>query len=318
MKDSFVFILIAVMALVSGGQTVAQDDPLVRGTLMHDGLERTYELYVPSTLDPSQPAPLLIGLHGGAGTGADVHGVTLGGFSRIADRENAIVVYPNGVEGHWNDGRIGLDHRSVSENIDDVGFIAALIDELAATYNIDLKRVYVTGLSNGGAMSFRLACDLGDRIAAAAPVIFTMAEEQVTMCNPTRPVPILIMNGTADPIIPYEGGQADILDVYYVGQLVSTAASVDFWRQHNQCPETAIAATETLRDRVRRDDSTVERTIYGPCADGSEVVLYTIVGGGHTWPGGIQYLPQSLIGPTNRDIRATDEIWAFFSRHTLP
>ncbi len=176
---------------------------VTNGWLTHDGRERTYALYTPP--QPSASMPLLIALHGGGGRGSGMIHITYGGFNRLAERETFVVVYPDGVDKRWNDGRGLTEWRAHRERVDDVGFIAALIDQISAEQPIDRRRVYVTGISNGGMMSYRLACELGDRIAAIAPVVAALPAH-LSGCVPPHAMPIILMNGTDDPLIPYQGG----------------------------------------------------------------------------------------------------------------
>jgi len=252
-------------------------------------------------------------LHGGGGTGYGMPRFT--GFNAIADRENFIVVYPDGIEKHWNDGREPKRYRTHIENTDDVGFISALIDELSSELNIDTGRIYVTGISNGGMMSHRLACELSERIAAFSPVVSNLPVSMLKVWNPSRPMPALIINGTDDPLVPWEGGDIR-LGIMKLGEVLSVADTVKFWTTMNRCSSSPIV-TE-LPDKDPNDGTTVRKEIYAGCSDGAEVVLYTIEGGGHTWPGGIQYLPESFIGKTSREFNASEVIWQFFKEHPMP
>ena len=237
--------------------------------------------------------------------------LTRSGFHRLANQDGFIVVYPQGLDQHWIDGRdVNADeHR---DGTDDVRFFAALIDHLASTHTIDRSRVYATGISNGGMMSLRLACDLANQITAVAIVTGSMWDELAATCTPPRPVPILILNGTDDPLVRWDGGDVTIFGKSR-GEVWSTEDTVAFWREHNRCP--ADAQISTLPDLNPDDHTRVTHTVYGPCADETTVALYTIEGGGHTWPGGAQYLHHWLIGRTSREIDANTVIWSFFEGH---
>jgi len=275
------------------------------------GLRRTYNVHVGSSYDPTRPTPLVIVLHGGGGTGKGMPKLT--NFDIIADRENFIIVYPDGFEKHWNDGR-GVQWQAQIENTDDVGFISALIDDLSVGFNIDAKRVYVTGISNGGMMSHRLGCELSQKIAAIAPVASNIPVNMASVWEPSRPVPALIINGTDDPLERWEGGEIRLGRNTY-GIVLSVADTVKFWVGKDQCsPSPTITQ---LPDKDPSDDTTVRKEVYGGCENGAEVVLYAVEGGGHTWPGGLQYLPESIIGRTSRDFNASEVIWQFFKEHPL-
>ncbi len=279
------------------------------------GLERTYRIYISGLYSPAKLMPLVILLHGGGGTGEGMEKLTLGGFNRLADREGFIVAYPDGIGKHWNDRRGLQAYRAHRENIDDVGFISALIEHLIRTLNVDPNRIYAAGISNGGQFSQRLACELSDRIAAIGVVAIQLPEHLSTSCAPKRPVSILMMPGTEDPLVPWEGGEIGFRRGRKFGRVLSVSESMRFWAKQNQCQGSPLTTYEP--DRDPKDGTRVRRESYGSCNDGAEVLLYAVEGGGHTWPGGDQYLPVRIIGRTSRDIDANEVIWDFFKRHSL-
>ncbi len=283
------------------------------------GRERMFRIHVPSLSGRATPVPLVLILHGGGGTGDGMERLTLGGFNRLADREGFVAVYPDGVERHWNDGRGNQQYRAQRDNIDDVGFIAALIAGLSETLPIDRRRVYATGISNGGLMSLRLARELADRIAVIAPVAASMSEQITQMRAPARPISVLLIAGTADPLVPYQGGEIGFIGFrggQKIGKVVSVAETITYWSTFNRCPPAPAITMEP--DRNPQDGTRVRREAHGPCREGTEVMLYAIEGGGHTWPGGQQYLPERIVGRTSKDIDANEVIWSFFKRHALP
>lgn len=278
--------------------------------------KRHYEVFVPSD---TPGMPLVIVLHGNGGSGRQIEQHT--SFDRIAAREQFIVAYPDAVGRHWNDGRPELDN-----GVDDVAFIASLIDELSTKHAIDRKRVYVTGMSNGAIMSYRVACDLADRVAAIAPVTGNLPA--AIRCQPRAPVSVLAINGTADPLVPYAGGRVG----RNRGTVLSAALSTAHFATHAGCgPATATVASpgsagarsnaNALRSLIDEPDanpadgSRTRRTSY-PCPAPVAVELLTLEGAGHTWPGGSQYLPKLLIGGTSRDFDGAERIWEFFATHT--
>ena len=263
--------------------------------------QRTFYLHIPRNLNT--PAALLIVLHGGGGNARQMQRFT--DFDRIADREGFIVAYPEGIDKAWNDGR-QFDGASTAT---DVEFIAVLIDHLITTQGVDPNRVYATGISNGGFMSFRLACELSDRIAGVAPVTATLSEDLISFCQPAHPIKLLLINGTADPLVTYDGGSVTLPNDVSRGHVQSTADTMRFWAEHNQCDGGPIITD--LPNRNRLDRTQANSTQYTNCQQ--PVQLISIVNGGHTWPGGSQYLPIFLIGRTNRDIDASEVIWDFFA-----
>lgn len=247
----------------------------------YDGIERTYIIHLPPEYNSDMEYPLVINMHG-LGSNA-VEQQFYSDFNKVADTAGIVVVYPNGVNNLWN--------ISSDNGIDDVGFISALIDTIASNYSLDLLRVYSTGMSMGGFMSYRLACQLDDRIAAIASVTGTLAYPN---CNNERPFPVLQIHGTADETVPY----------------ALVPPLMDLWVSKNNCID---SVSIDLPDIDTTDQCTVVKTIYSPCDDDVEVILYTILGGEHTWPGA-----PIAIGVTNYDINASVEIWNFFTQYTLP
>ena len=306
------FILVFQTALIgcARSQTQSDDRGIHRKSITSNGLKRSYLLYLPSTYHNSTAAPLVVALHGGGGSGKKVD--KLLHLNSLADQYGFIVAFPDAVEHHWNDGRGVKKYRSQRENIDDVGFISEMIDAISGEISIDKKRVYVTGASNGAMMSFRLGCELSYKITAIAPVIGSMPENIVAECAPTRPMPVMMINGTDDPMVPWEGGYVH----WYrkkMGKIISVRQTIGFWVAHNGCllnPQIRI-----VPDTEPEDGTSVQKHVYMQCIDGADVVLYEIRGGGHTWPGGYQYLPEFLIGKTNQDFKATNTIWKFFNEH---
>lgn len=274
------------------------------------GIQRTFLLHVPPSSARSSPAPLVFVLHGGGGTGRQIEPFT--GFSTLADRYGFLAVYPDAVDRNWNDGRSAQSIRPQREGIDDVAFFSAMIDALSQEYAIDPKRIFATGISNGGFMSQLLAARLADRFDAIAAVAAGMAPAVAEEFRPMEPVSVLVMNGTDDPLVPYHGGNV----AGNRGKTIDNAEIIRKWASYDRCADgPAIVA---LPDTDPSDGTRVKRTAYSRCARETEVVLYTIEGGGHTWPGGVQYLPQRIIGRVSRDINATQVIWEFFARHPRP
>ncbi len=273
-------------------------------TLTFEGRVRNYELHVPATLNGA-PAPLLIQLHGGGGNGQRINGLTR--FAELGDRQGFVTVAPSGVDKGWNDGRSDLATTAVDEQVDDVGFIAAVIDQVASVFPIDRTRVYAVGISNGAMMTGRLACELSDRLAGVAMVAGTAAADAASWCHPSRPVPMLQIHGTEDPIVPYRGGTVKALGTQR-GKVLGVDALAELWRSLD-------GATSAPTSTTMGPDVTV-RGWGGPTPQ-SDLVFYRVEGAGHTWPGGMQYLPQFVIGSTTNTFDATTTIWQFLSTHRL-
>jgi polyhydroxybutyrate depolymerase len=276
------------------------------GSLSSGGLTRTYQGHLPASYADAQRLPLVLALHGHGGDGQGMQRLTH--LNSLADRHGFIVVYPDGYQKSWADGRGATEADQAG--VDDVGFLSALIDTLAGRFKVDRSRVYVTGISNGGFMSERLACDLANKVAAVAAVAATMPTGLAARCAPQRPVPFLLMQGTSDPLVPAQGG--DVRGER--GTVLSASATAQKWVSIDGCSAPPVTGNEP---DVANDGTRVSYETYSGCRDASAVALYLVEGGGHTWPGGLQYLPAALIGKTSRDIDAGEVIWSFFQPRAL-
>lgn len=264
--------------------------------LFSGGIERSYLLHIPPTVEIARPLSLVLVYHGISLNADEMVRIT--GFNELADQKGFVVAYPNGTGSRqsWNGGI--CCGEAVKNAVDDVGFTRALIDDLAEMINLDRKRVYATGFSNGAIMVYRLACDLADEIAAIGPV---GAAPAVRSCQPSRPISVIHFHGDSDDMNPYEGG--------------TTASGVKFipvemgisaWVQMNQCP---IQAQETASGNI------VHR-VYAPCQQDTAVELYKVLGGEHAWPGGEAVSAQ--VGEPTDEIDASVLMWEFFSSHPIP
>lgn len=272
------------------------------GSLEHGGRSRTYLYHLPPGLRAG--APLVIALHGRLGQGSSQAKLT--GLDAVADTAGFIVVYPDGVRNSWADGR-GVTPADQA-GVDDVGFLTALADSLVQRFEASAHHVFVTGMSNGGMMAYRLACDRADRFAAVATVGALMPKTLAARCAPSRPVPLLSFCGTDDPLIPIEGGETDDGR----GDLLSAEQSRQTWARLDGCVTEPILTWEP--DVDPQDGTRVRNETQGTCREGAEVRLSIIEGGGHTWPGGWQYLGERSIGRTSRDVNASHALWEFFHR----
>ena len=286
-----------VILLFTGFVFSSSAQQTINASITHDGIERDYILYVPEIYDGSTAVPLVLNFHG-FGSSASQQ-MFYGDFRDIADTEGFLLVHPEGTtligNQFWNVGFPGL-----SSTIDDVGFTEALIDELATLYTIDLDRVYATGMSNGGFMSFLLACQLSEKIAAVASVTGSMTQDTFDDCNAQLPTPVLQIHGTEDDVVSYNENNLSlpIPDV------------ISYWVDHNNCETTPT--TTTLPDVDVSDGSTIEYSVYEDGDNGITTEHMKVIGGGHTWPGSVL----NTAG-TNQDIDASMEIWLFFSRYDI-
>jgi polyhydroxybutyrate depolymerase len=273
MTSTFDFRIFATGVALALGITAAPAEQIKIG-----GVARTFTAQLPD----NKPAPLVIALHGNTQTGIDM--MTRTSWPDVAKRERFAVVFPDGLNRAWADFRPNANRagRAPPEGTDDIAFIVKLIEKYVADGTADPKRIYLTGVSNGGAMTMTLACARADLFAAVASVIMNLTDESARACHPSRAVPMLMMNGTADPLIPYQGGRGT--SRFAVAGFWSAEKTFDFWRRANGC-ETQGTAAADLDDRDKSDQSTVTR-ISSQCPPGRDVVLYRVNDGGHRMPGG--------------------------------
>ena len=295
---------ILLMAALLLGPTIASAETIKVGQTTRHYIAQLPELKL---------APLVIVLHGNTQTGADM--VTRTAWPTVARRENFAVVFPDGLNHSWadlrpNNMRAG---RVPPHGTDDIAFIVKLVEKLVADGSADPKRIHVTGISNGGAMTMTLVCKRADLFAAAASVIMNLTEQSANLCRPSRPVPMLMMKGTADPLIPYNGGRGT--SRFAADGFWSADKTLAFWRKNNGCD--AKATTTDLADTDTADRSTVTR-IDSNCPVGRDVVLYRVNEGGHRMPGTADArfprLANAFLGPQNHDIDGAEIIWTFFKK----
>lgn len=283
-----IFLFIKIKAWTSETSTVK---------LTSSGEERSYDLYIPKHYNRSKPVPLVISLHGYSSKPSDMIYTTR--WNDLADSEGFIAVYPlaHGSPTYWR--TTGTTYASESAQMD-VQFISDIITQLEKTYTIDPARIYVNGMSNGGGMTIVLACHLADRLAAVGSVAGAYSYPS-DLCTPSKPIPLIAFHGTTDPTIPYDGGMAFGFTYPSVPQFIKN------WAAFNQCSENGSSSQE----------GEISSVSYSQCAQNADVVLYTIIGGGHTWPGDTPAATPTW-GYTTQQIDATQLMWQFFEQHPLP
>ncbi len=275
-----------------------------RFTIQHDGLARSYLVHVPPGYVPGRPTPLLVSMHGGGGSmDYQASEENYGQISK-SDREGFIVVFPNGISpvksgllATWNAGDCCGPARD--KNIDDVGFLRTMIDNLTWQLDIDRGRIFATGMSNGGLMSYRLACEMPDLITAIAPVAGT---DNTLSCNPRTPVSVLHIHARNDDHVPFEGGKGNTKRQEAVTSFVSVPETISRWVKHNACnpkPERVLEKPGVYCER------------YAPCKAGTEVQLCVTDNGAHSWPGAKKWRSSE---PPSKAINANDLMWDFFMR----
>lgn len=281
-------------------------------TVTVGALEREYRLHVPAGL-PDTAVPLVFVFHGGGGTAGGTARLT--GFDDVADREKFLVVYPQGVGRGWNDGRETGVSQAHRDGVDDLAFFDALLARISEDQRVDPKRVFATGISNGGIFSHYLAANRAEKVAAIAPVVGGLAVPFNERFKPAGPVSVLVIQGTADPLVPYEGGNVGGRAGRDRGKIISTDEAIRLWALANGCA--AEPEITPLPDRDPADECRTEQRRWKGGRDGTEVVLWRVGNGGHTWPDGPRYLPERVIGRVTHDFGSAD-IWGFLRSHPKP
>ncbi len=291
----------AALAAPLAGQTTERS--LTVGTA-----SRTYLLHVPPGLPKDGSGALVVVLHGRGGDAVGIERLT--GFSELADRAGFAVAYPDGISRSWNDGRAVPATIAWRSEANDVGFISLLIDSLTAELHLDPQRIFAAGFSNGAVLAHRLAARLATRIAAIATVSGGIAAESARDLDPAEPVSVFVMQGTRDPLVPFDGGP---VAGGRLGRELGADSTALLWEENDGIR--AAPATGTLPDLDGEDGCVARWWRWSGGRRGTEVWLYALEGGGHTWPGGRQYRPAHYVGTVCRDFSATFAIWDFFTRH---
>jgi polyhydroxybutyrate depolymerase len=288
-----------------------------------NGVERWFLVQPPR--DASKPAPILVVLHGGTQSMRRMFVPSAGaslGWPDLARRENAVLIVPNAVNAktgdaksddqNWNDLRENVSRDS---SADDVGFILALLDWAASQYNTDPSKVYVTGASNGGMMTFRLLIEAPERFSAAAAFVAALPVESSLIKQPSKPTPLMIANGTVDPLLKYNGGKIP----GGRGKMRSVPDTITWWLSANRA-DTDNVKVQRLKDLDPNDGCIIERRYHNPKPGGAAVLMYTMIGGGHNIASSKYSLPDTwlvrrLIGPVCRDAEGIELIWSFLSAY---
>ncbi len=329
---SFVLSAVFVLAAFFPSMARAQDRT---ETVNVNGFPRTFQIHLPAGYTSKKTYSVVLALHGAGSDASQMAHLTH--FDVTADKYGFIVVYPNARDHYWtvpqNENarplpgiggrRRGLDFPDDRESggglrvggvpVHDILYFDELLDQVESKYSVDPSRIYATGFSDGGFMDFRLGCEMAGRIAAIATVAATMPQSLSETCRDWawRPVPVLMINGTSDPIVSYSG-RLGFSTGYF---LLSAKDTLKMWAKTNECkgnPVRSTLAPHSSGGLETRVDT------YGECKDESEVILYSVMKGGHTWPGGEQYMPVERVGKTNADFSANEIIWKFFAAHPMP
>ncbi|HHC78970.1 MAG TPA: esterase [Flavobacteriia bacterium] len=315
---NFLILFVSCFSFVKGNASGREICPqanavkTITKTIYHQGIKRIYHIYLPSNFNREMPAPMIIALHGGGGKGSKFEtGTTNGTLTAAADKQGVVLVFPEGMNKHWNDGRTEIFKKKKA--YDDVAFISKVIDAMIQYYHIDSQRIYATGISNGGFMAIRLALELPEKIAAIAPVAAQLTKALENK-KPVLPVSIMMLNGTLDPLVPFAGGSIKVFKFSKSrGEVLSVAATIEHFKEYNKCK--MPLEKKLVPDKVADDGTRIEIQSYTTCEKETEVISVKVIGGGHTWPGGKQYLKPRWVGTVSREINASEMIVNFFLKH---
>ncbi len=317
-------VLLGGLGLWSWGlRTPAYPQPALTGKVEQrrldvGGVSRRFLAYIPGRL--ADPAPVLLVLHGAASSAERMRATTGWAFEEIADRDGAVIVYPEGFEGHWNDCRREGDFAAKRRALDDVQFLRAVVGRLQGDPALEGRQlaadqVFAVGLSNGGHMAFRLALEAPDFIAGVAAIAASLPAVANSECTPTRqPVAVLLVNGDADPVSPYDGGR--ITSIGPINRRGEVQSSLDTARYFSNLAGYTEPPFEHRYPDADPADGTVATRMVWTASDRPEVDLITIHGGGHTIPHPRKAMPR-ILGRTSHDVPAAEEIWRFFRRQLI-
>ncbi|MBZ0187301.1 MAG: hypothetical protein K8F91_13725 [Candidatus Obscuribacterales bacterium] len=290
------------------------EDGLIPHQLMYEGLSRRYFVHAPPGYHPGHPVAVVILFHQDGANGKEI--ASLSQLNRIADQNGFLAVYPDAVQGVWNDGR-GVNRHY---QFDDVGFVDRLIRELQQKWNADSTRVYAAGFDGGGFFAQYLALKLPGKLAALASCAATLPAVVANQFRPRRPIPVFFILGMDDQVVPFKEAEKRQKKRQKKQQksrppYLFASEAVNYWLMGNKCSQRAEQGM--LNDVDETDQTRVRWLRYGVCSQGSEVQLFGVEGGGHTWPGGYKNEKERSVGKTCKDIDASHEIWRFFSKHKL-
>jgi len=312
-RIAWALLALTVVSCASSGSSTrkASDEPEVKSFVFkHEGIVREVAVFDPRATPEGAPRPMVIVLHGGLGDDDDTVTLSFGKLDALAAEDDFLVAYPTGIGGHWNDGRGLQRYVAQRDRVNDVGFLSKLIGDITEKRNIDAEAVFVVGVSDGAMMAHRFACERGKLLQAFVAVVGSMpynVARRASRCT-EQPVSALLINGTEDPIVPWEGGTVRF-GGEELGRVLPVERTFSFWMRHNECKDVQVSM---LPDFDPGDGTRIERRKAVGCQQGTKVELFAVQGAGHTWPSGWQYLPEAMVGPLSSDIDAAVAAWRFF------
>jgi len=312
MKGDFSEILSSLRGGTAEPTTSNAQLQLKQFSVKSNGVDRFYYVHVPPDYNGKTATPLVLAFHGAGGHARAMPQLT--GLNKCSDKHSFIVVYPDGLNSHWNDGYGGKTRAE----LEDVDFVKLMLSQIITQYKIDKTRVYAAGMSNGGFFSQYLSINMPNTFAALASISASLEEPTYKKLKPEQPISILFVHGDDDDVVPFNGGSIGVsgaLEEKTIRKATSAAQAVGYWVKANQCSDKPVITN--IPDAKPSDGTHAVRKVYSGGKNGTEVILIAIQNGGHTWPSGWQYLPESIVGKTSRVVNASEEIWNLFQRHHL-
>jgi polyhydroxybutyrate depolymerase len=295
---------------MGSGVSEADDVSEVKGFVFkHEGIVRDVGIFDPRGDSAEALRPMVVVLHGGLGSDDDTVSLSFGKLNALAAEDDFIVVYPSGIGGHWNDGRNVQKYAAQRERVNDVGFLTKLVDDIVEKRRVDPDAVFFVGVSDGAMMTHRFACERSAKLRGFVAVIGSMPSNiarRRSRCG-KDPLSVLLINGTEDPIVPWEGGTVTFQDEK-LGRVLPVERTFSFWMRQAACTD---VQSSLIPDFDPSDGTRIERRKASGCRDDAKVELFAVRGAGHTWPSGWQYLPPSMVGETSSDIDAAIAAWRF-------
>ena len=280
-------------------------------SLEYNGIERSYLLYNAESSVRQRARPLIIALHDNGSSARNLVRISQGRMNKLAEENGFVLVYPEGLKKSWVLSTAAMGQSDAERFQGDVGFVKILVESLKEELTIDESRIFVMGMGSGGALAYQLACEVPEMFRAVGTVAASMPVQNMQFCEGASGSSLVAINGTENPVIPYKGGEAYLMNGKLLNVL-STEETMALWLQKNGC--LYHAKENLLPDEDTRDDTSISKYLYVGCDSDVQIVLYKVQGGGHTWPGGRQYSKQERVGRTSRDMDAGKEIWTFFNQ----
>jgi polyhydroxybutyrate depolymerase len=307
MRDRLFLYFLSIIFLASGCSTQQfKDHGLERKSIISGEIQREFLVFAPED-SKGEKLPLVIALHGAQSNSELMAGALNYRFIELAKRDRVILIFPDGIGKTWNDGRGNQNYEATAKNIDDLKFLDELIDKAQNLYSVDPNKIFMLGSSNGGFMTFYYACTHTEKLKAIGSIISGMSSELIKTCNPGNSTSLTMINGKADPLVKFNGGEIKIGRKTH-GEVMPAVDTLKFWGLKANCLSSPKIKT------ISKGTEKLDEITYSGCSNLNTIKLYAIDGAGHGIPGSKQYLPQFIIGKMSAEFNGPDIIWENFSK----